>query len=278
MKPILKYVASSGNEYDLKTNGIITKEANYHVWEWGIDGTDLQYGVRIADFLREAAVYTTQIIFDGLPKERKEIVERLHEDFEFDVREKKPGRIIWGDYYIDCFITASSTQPGNFNWWTENDITIYCPLPFWTKEDTRHFFGRSSAGGDEFLDYEHDYDYDYYIGDPGVATWNTNFPFESDFRLTVFGPVSNPRILINGYPYQFNDTLEAGEYATIDSRDNTLIKVTTAGRHESIFDTRNKAQSIFQKVPGGELFLNWSGLFGFDLTLYEERSEPRWNT
>ena len=273
------YIASSGKQYNLKTKGLMRlKTANFHKWEWIVNATLLQFGARVADFRRDPAIYECKLIFDGPIPERKKMVEDLHEDFELDVREKKTGRIIWGDYYIDCFIKMSSTYPDANNWWTDNDVTLYCPLPFWTKEETKHFFGRSSGGGDEFLDYDYDYEYDYYIGDPGVATWETNFPYATDFRLTIFGPVSNPRILINGYPYQFMETLEAGEYAIVDSRENTLIKVNTAGRHESIFNTRNKAQSIFQKVPGGTLFLNWSGSFGFYLTLYEERSEPRWNT
>ena len=272
------YVASSGHQYNLKTKGLMRlRNANFHVWSWDVDGTRLQYGVRVANFTRDALAYEAELVFDGAIPDRKKLIEDLHEDFELDVRTMQTGRIIWGDYYIDCFIRFSSTYPDQNNWYTDNNITIYCPHPFWIKEESRHFFGRSGSVTSEFLDYEYDYDYDYYIGDPGVASWDTKFPFASDFRMTVFGPVSNPRILVNGYPYAFSDTLDASEYAIIDSRDNTLTKVTSAGRHVSIFDARNKAHSIFEKIPGGQLILNWSGLFGFDLTLYEERSEPRWN-
>lgn len=272
----LKYVASSGNVYDLKSDGIRTKTANYHKWNWGVNGTTLQFGLRVANFKRSQATYTTRLIFDGTVNERKTLIENLHEDFELDVRNMQTGRIIWGDYYIDCYITSSSTAPDRNEVWTDNDITIYCPYPFWVKEETRSFMPQTAPGEQEFLDYEFDYEYDYFFGSPGIAIWQHDFPFLSEFQMTVFGPAVNPRVLINGYPYQFNDTLEAGEYVVIDSRSNKITKHLVNGNTVNIFDLRNKEQSIFEPIPGGNLTLNWSGQFGFDLTLYEERSEPRW--
>lgn len=273
----LDYVASSGRVYNLKSPGMIrTKEANYHIWEWGIDGTELQYGTRVAAFTREAATYSTKLVLDGGYFTRKDLLEDLHDDFELDVKNKTPGRIIWGDYYIDCFITLSSTYPGDRNQWTENDVTIYCPYPFWIREKTRSFYPQEAPVGETFLDYEFDYDYDFYFGDPGIATWPTDFPFASEFKLIIFGPCSNPRILINGYPYQINDTLEGTERIEIDSRNNKVIKHLANGQAISIFDLRNKEQSVFEPIPGGTLTLNWSGAFGFDLIIFEERSEPRW--
>lgn len=279
MSVLLTYTASSGRVYNLKTKGLIrTRAANYHKWNWGVDGTALQFGVRVADFTRDAATYNSTLVFDGPLSERKTLVENLHEDFELDVRKKTPGRITWGDYYIDCYITISSTYPDANNVWTDNEITIYCPHPFWIKEETRVFYPQEAPEDERFLDYTFDYEYDYYFGSPGVATWNTDFPFESEFIMTVFGPVSNPRVLVNGYPYQFNDTLEEMEYVVIDSRSNTIMKHLANGQAVSIFDLRNKEQSIFEPMPAGTMTVNWTGLFGFNITLFEERSEPRWKT
>ena len=272
----LKYIASSGNEYNLKCDGIKTKTANYHKWSWGVRGTTLQFGMRVSGFSRVAATYSTKLIFTGTYAARKELIDSLHEDFELDVRNMEPGRIVWGDYYIECYIQASSTQPNKNNFWTDNDITIYCPHPFWIRELTRTFMPQEAPDDQTFLDYEYDHDYDYYYGNPGIAIWQTGFPFPSEFKMTIYGPVSAPRVLINGYPYQFFDTLEDGEYVVIDSRTNKITKYLITGQKVNIFDLRNKQQSIFEAVPGGDLTLNWSGQFGFDITLYNERSEPRW--
>lgn len=274
---ILQYKASSGNVYELNTkSSILTRDANYHTWSWTVNGTDLQYGKRIANFSRDAAVYSTTLTFTGNPLKRKANIENLHEDFELDVRNHTPGRIIWGDYYIDCYITMSKTSPDDRPIWTDNDISIYCPYPFWIKEETKTFMPDVAPVGQTFLDYEFDYEYDYYYA-PGTATWTRSFPFPAEFQLTIFGPCADPRVLIDGYPYQFFDTLTSTEYAVIDSRKNTVIKYNANGTQTNIFDLRNKSESVFQQIPGGTLTFNWAGTFGFDLTIYQERSEPRWS-
>ena len=53
------------------------------------------------------------------------------------------------------------------------------------------------------------------------------------------------------------------------------MKTTAGGQKINAFDLRNKEESVFEQIPPGKLALDWSGTFGFDLTLYEERSEPR---
>ena len=272
----LKYIASSGNEYNLKTDGIRTKTANYHRWNWGVNGTTLQYGNRISDFTRKPAQYSTKLILSGSYAQRKQLLESLHDDFELDVRNQTPGRVIWGDYYLDCYVIESSTFPDENSIWTDNDVTFYAPYPFWIKEVTRQFYPQKAPGAQPYLDYEYDYEYDYFYGNPGIAIWQTGFPFSSDFKMTVYGAATNPRVLINGYPYQFFDTLEATEYVIIDSRSNKITKYLANGTTQNIFDLRNKSESIFQQIPGGTLTFNWSGVFGFDITLFEERSEPRW--
>lgn len=270
----LKYVASSGNVYNLKGDGIRTKKANYHAWKWESEGTALQYGQRVANFSRKPQQYSTKLILNGSYIERKSLLESLHDDFEQDVRNQTPGRVIWGDYYIDCYVTESSTFPDDNNLWTDNDIIFYCPYPFWIKEETKSFFPQEAPAGQTFLDYPFGYDYDYFYGTPGIARWITDFPFSSQFKLTFYGAVVNPRVLINNHPYQVNITLTADEYVVIDSRKNTVEKF-SAGQIINVFDDRNKAQSVFQPIPPGTLKFNWTGGFGFDLTLFEERSEPR---
>ena len=183
------------------------------------------------------------------------------------------GRLTWGDWYINCYITASETTPDAGSW-TENSISIFCPRPFWVKEEKKSFFPQEEPAAQEFLDYPYDYQYDYYLGAIGIQNWARSFPFDSNFKMVIYGPVTTPRILVNGYPYQINDTLEATEYVVIDSRNNTVIKYMANETNISIFNLRNKEQSVFNKIPAGTLTLNWTGLFGFDLILFDERSEP----
>ena len=271
----LQYIASSGNTYDLITDGRLVRDANFHAWEWELIGTDLQFGRRISNIQKAPAAYSATLIAYGSRDARKAYLDALHEDFESDIRNKTPGRIVWGDYYIECFILKSETAPDEVQTWTDNKIEIYCPYPFWIKELKKSFLPQTSPAGQTFLDYQYDYTYDYYYGSPGIAIWQTDFPFTSEFMMMVYGPVENPRILVNGYPYQVNTTLYSNEYLIIDSRENTITKTLANGQRINIFDLRDKEQSVFEPMPGGDISFTWSGLFGFDLVIFNERSEPR---
>ena len=44
----------------------------------------------------------------------------------------------------------------------------------------------------------------------------------------------------------------------------------------SKFSDRNRDDYIFEKIPSGSNDVSWDGAFGFDVTLLEERSEPKW--
>ena len=94
--------------------------------------------------------------------------------------------------------------------------------------------------------------------------------------MTIYGPCENPRILINGYPRQIFTSLESNEYLVIDSRDSTVIKHLANGTTVSVYNSRQFQPSIFEKIPSGLLSIDWTGLFGFDVTLFLERSEPKW--
>ena len=268
------YKASSGDSYSLQTNGKWIREANYHAWAYIPNGTDLQFGKRVSSFAKEPATYKTVLTFHGTAISRAAQIAKLHEEFENDIRSMKMGRLIWGDWYVDCYIIASSTNPVN-NDWTENEIEVYCPNPFWIKQEKKSFQKQDAPPvQQEFLDYDYDYDYDYFLGAIGTEKWVRSFPFSAEFQMLIYGPVSNPRITINGYPYQVDDTLESAEYMAIDSRQNTITKYLAGGTSISIFDKRNKVQSVFEQIPGGTLAVNWTGLFGFDLIIFDERSEP----
>ena len=89
----IKYIASSGNVYDLTASGTLHRTANYYNWVWDVVGTNLQYGVRVSDFSRKPAEYDAELIIYGTPAERRTFLQTLHNDFENDLRKKKPGRM-----------------------------------------------------------------------------------------------------------------------------------------------------------------------------------------
>ena len=98
----------------------------------------------------------------------------------------------------------------------------------------------------------------------------------SDFRMIVYGPCVNPRILINDQAYEVFTTLESNEYLIIDSRDYTVYKYLANGTVQICLITAGLNNLYLKKIPSGLLRINWSGDFGFDLTLFLERREARW--
>ncbi|RDU22213.1 hypothetical protein [Anaerosacchariphilus polymeriproducens] len=98
----------------------------------------------------------------------------------------------------------------------------------------------------------------------------------SNFKMILYGPCSDPTILIAGHTYKVFATLERGEYIIIDSRNKTVYQYFEDSTSLSLFNQRYKEESLFDKIPAGNLTISWNREFGFDLILFDERSEPKW--
>lgn len=274
MKTQIKYIASSGNVYDLTTKNIMHRVASYYNWAWKAEGAKRQYGLRVSSFSREAAQYEAELIFDARdPAAARRLIKALHNDFENDMRRMTPGRLVWGDYYIDCYINGSEVENISFWKWLVNTIQVYAPYPFWIKEEYVTLSTAEEVSG-TYLDYTYDYSYDYAAPAVGEKIVYSESPFTSEFKLVIYGEAVNPRIVVNGYPYVLYTTIPAGSYVIIDSKQRTIMMYGSGGQKTNIFDFRNKTDSIFEKLPAGNLSIVWDSTFGADLTIYREQAEP----
>lgn len=273
MKTQIKYIASSGNVYDLTTSDILHRTANYYDWSWKADGAKRQYGQRVSRFSRDSATYEADLIFHGEPAELRRTIQALHNDFENDMRRMTPGRLVWGDYYIDCYINGSEVENISFWSWISNKIQILAPYPFWIKEE-KVVISATPESTSGYLDYPYDYNYDYTAPEIGKKVVPSDFPFTSEFRMIIYGLAVNPRIVINGYPYILYATIPSGAYVIVDSKQRTIMLYKRNGQNMNIFDFRNKSDSIFEKIPAGNLDIVWDATFGVDLTIFREKSEP----
>lgn len=158
-------------------------------------------------------------------------------------------------------------------------LTVVTDYPQWIKESTVTF--RSSAdsiatdGEKRNLDFNVDFAYDYASELLGKTLNNTGF-VGTNFRLVIYGAVTNPTIFIAGHRYQVNYVVEANEYLTIDSVQKTITLTKRNGEVVNCFNFRDRDSYIFEKIPSGNNSVNWNGEFGFDVILVEERSEPKW--
>lgn len=280
-----RYVNSRGEILDFSEFPYLFQSGDLVNYSWKYDTSNN----RITNVRREAGErpFKIGLIPDwSLPYEEKraalkEAAEHLFNVIEYDVINNTDGRIETDTgSYFPCRILASDKS----DWekptaYMFHDLTAVSGKNAWITEQSFSFYPSVSANENSmtgFLDFEFDYSYEYTPQQTGRGSLDISHIATSDFKLTIFGPCNNPRILIAGHPYEVFTSLSSGEYLIIDSLNNTVVKYLTNGTQESVYDLRGKVNTTFEKIPPGHSQVSWDGTFGFDLTVFLERSEPLW--
>ena len=213
-------------------------------------------------------------------QEIADILNNFHSIVVKDIINHKPGRLYIGDQYLSCYISGDIKTDAFMGVPIQvKNLTVVTDHPFWIHEVSRSF--QQIISGDDpegHLDYEYDFNYDYTMPYGSDLIWTVDHFAPCEFLLTVFGPVTDPMILINGHPYQVYTSLDENDYMQINSRNNTIVKYRSDGVRQDIYDSRAKQQSVFDLIAPGNIRVVWPGSFGFDLKLYCERSEPKCKT
>ncbi|MCM1258795.1 MAG: hypothetical protein NC307_13200 [Roseburia sp.] len=216
-------------------------------------------------------------IFGNSIVDFKEKSNRLLSVFEKDIFDLSPGKLYVGGWYLRCYISKSKKPKRYLNAKTSLvEVSVTAENGMWTKEAITSF-GKitnevyNRAG----LDYAYDYSFDYSNSLTSQLLVNENYA-PADFELTIFGACENPAISIGLHTYAVNDSLSLGEYIKVNSRTRKIYKVKNNGEKVNIYDRQGREFWIFEKIPSGNLIVAWSGGFGFEIALLEERSEPRW--
>ena len=275
----IKYISSNKEEYDLIGKRMQITDGNFHSYEWNEDAVETETGSTVYGFNKGPGTISLVWTFRGTLGERKRKIDDITNAFEHDIINLSPGRFWYGEYYIEGYVKKSSVKKSEtWNNWTDVSTDIYCPYPFWIKEQTKSFYPdyRDSGEAYGFLDYPYDYPYDYSRPKKGAQNWIIDHFANCNFKMTIYGPCTNPRIIVNDHVYQVLDTLESSEYIIVESRNKTIYKYLSNGTVQNIFWKRGKDNSIFEPLPPGELLVNWNAEFGFDITAYMERSVPEW--
>lgn len=237
-------------------------------------------GIKITQINRLKGIVSKSIKIKVLASNKQgriNAINSLYEIIEKDVSTKEKGKLYIGDYYISCFITASTKDDFNINpLRAVLSLTLTTDEPKWVKEQTVAFNGSAYAPGSEGdLDYPHDYAYDY-IAVGGASEICNSSITECNSIIRIYGAATNPTVSIGGNQYQVNCTVATGEILEINSKDRTINLLSVDGEKTNEFDNRNKENNIFAKIPVGESGVTWSHGFDFDVTLIYERGEPEW--
>ena len=200
---------------------------------------------------------------------------RLFEVFEKDVMANKPGRFIIGDYYLECFVVENKkTDFIPDERMMRVSLGIVTDRPCWISEKTTKIIaGETTAAGD--LDYLYDYSYDFTNSLGGAVVFNSGIR-PANFRMVIYGYQFNPSVYIGGHEYTVNTEIFKGEYLTIDSIKKTIVLTRNDGTAVNCFNLRNKESYVFRQIPVGESIVTAADGLRVDITILDERSEPKW--
>lgn len=271
MQERLQYKNHMGEVIDFGKSGIYVSANDLHDYNW----TTSQKNGKISSFKRDVATRTLPVvIFCSTVSEGLAARNRLLEVAEKDVLAKKPGKIIIGEYYFECYIIGSKKSQYLASRRKMNaELTISSDKPYWVRESVHSFRQKKvTATG---LDYPYDYSFDFAAAFRQAKLVNTDFT-ASNFRMIIYGACSSPAIYVSGHAYVVNCEVAEGEYLTIDSVAKTITKTAIDGTIANVFDLRGRESYIFEKIAIGNNTVAWNGDFGVEIILLEERSEPRW--
>lgn len=277
--------------YDIYYVGAQNNEKiNFCQWPYMVTGGDIFDGSydnidendHIQEFERKITDHSLNIEINAVGDAFRRAVDHLEDVSEKDIINVTPGKLYVGNSYLKCWIVGT----GKDRWVNDlcsisNSLTIRSDYPYWITEEAFSFLKASQNGAvSPWLDYPYDYAYEYSKVRNVQYIQNSNYT-ASGFRITIYGPCINPLIRIGGHVYELQTTLYENEYAVIDSstrysKDRKIIRVKSDGSQEDIFNSRNKASDIWQKIPPGRSVVSWNGAFGFDVVLFNERGTPRW--
>lgn len=210
-------------------------------------------------------------------------IDNIESVAEKDILNTTPGKLYVGNSYMKCWITGTNKDRWiNDLYSISNELSIKSDYPYWITEEPFSFQkqGKGVAVTSGWLEYPYEYPYEYSKAINLKQIRNSNYT-ASGFKMIIYGPCINPLIRVAGHIYELRTTLYEGEYAIIDSstryaKDRRVVKIKNDGSEENLFNSKNNESSIWEKIPPGISIVSWSGAFGFDIILFNERGTPRW--
>lgn len=274
---IIRYVNSEGAE-------VILNKEPYKVLMSDLtdyDSAEVERNGKIACFTKEITERDLNIdIISNSKEATQELCNKLNEVFEKDIYNDVAGKIYINDYYMRCFIKSCKKSKRGNGVIRSYEYTLITDYPFWIKETPYQYLPEDPiSGGDSILTEGvmfPEFQFDFFRAKGDEILYNPSFA-DSNFILAIYGFVENPQIAIAGHPYRVETTIYEGERLVIDSLTHTVQKIGRLGEITNLYNARDKHYSVFKKIPPGMNTFQWSGGFGVDITLFDERSEPKWS-
>lgn len=257
------YVISGGTLFDYE-------------WKFCTSSRPMREGTRLLSAKRPVTEKTIELdVYECNARKLADVLEELEKYFGQDISGLSAGKLYIGDRFMRCWCRQSKKELSrDFVSIAKVTISVMPEIPVWCKESTYTHLPDTDVDlqGHKYL---YRYPYRYGSGMAGMNIYNMNC-LPSPMRIVFYGPSVNPRVVIEGKVIGLNTTLLSGEYAVIDQQMREIYKISENGTKTNIFDSRVKNGLTFEPAPSGISSVNVSSDAGVDITVIEQRSEPRW--
>lgn len=255
--------------YRIQTGDLLNYKKEYYFSESSHGANILGFNTKISEKSITLTVSATD------KKEYYAALNRFFDVVDSDTLSLTPGRLYFNGQYMRCYIFGSEKTEWEYGCnFLDNVISIVSGKPLWITEKALHFLP-----GGQSIQYVRSYPYDYPTDYSPVvlkdSIVNDNYS-ATDFRMTIYGPVVNPSVSIGENVYHVLTDIQAGEYLIIDTREKVVEQYDGTGGMVQKYNGRDKTHEIYAKIQPGVNTVLWDGAFGFDITTFAERSEPKW--
>lgn len=237
-------------------------------WEWGYDleGRGLTGVSRVS---REVDV--------DIALMSRSVADRLRRAADRDVSNGTPGRLVVNGAFQRCHVVGFSSREivGGA---CAGRLRAALLDGVWRVERTADFSPAAVDGG-KWLDLPHGAPYDLAcLPRPEhveACAWA-----ESPVRITVFGPCTNPAVVVGGNSYQVDVSVPDGGYLVVDPLEMKVFVRDAQGNEANALDEAHRGSGygsgeyIFQPIPPGTSEVSWDNSFSFTLGWYEEEGVP----
>lgn len=266
----ITHTNSNNETLDFTSLGIFVNYNDLRNFEWGVKSKNN----KITGFSKGIVNKTIPFVFLVDQQKANEIKNQFYEHFEIDILKKEKGYFEIGGYKYYCYAIKSTKSKYLIDKrLLYLDVGITTDDSYWIKETT-YTADFSSSSTRTVTKYPFTYPFTYSIPKT-VSIVNGSFT-DTDMIMRIYGRCTNPIVDISDNTYQLYVTLNAGEYAEIDTFKRTITKYSSNGMQSNIFNSRNKNYDTFKKIPQGSFDVTTVGAEKVDIVLIERRSEPKW--
>lgn len=280
MKYDIYYQNSAGIKLDFCNVPYLLETGDFldFAWEFTASTNYNAYGGKIDEFTK--SITSRKLLLTIMAWTEADYVaalDKMIDVFEYDIIHKTPGKLYCNGNYMKCYVTAGKIEdwesPAEY---LSAELTITTEYPMWIIEKEWNFVPTGNLA-DRSKKYPNRYPYRYANG----STTGTIFQGSispANFKIVFHGPAQDPVAVIGGNLYGVTGIdLAENDYIVIDSSEGKIQKFFADGEVRNIFNARTRYNSCFERLKAGSLDVSWTGEFLLSITVFEERSMPKWS-